>query len=84
MVEIVSRKMASNDIDGLGEMMNAETFGQIKQNLPRFSADQRQELATDQNDIYFTAPAAMNFVNGNGFANTKIMKYSNNTFPLII
>ncbi|XP_065202310.1 uncharacterized protein LOC135832767 [Planococcus citri] len=62
-VQIVSRKLASDDVDGLEDMMTSATLQEVKQNLPRFTESQRQELAIDQEDIYITASTDMIFQN---------------------
>lgn len=63
-MQIVSRKLACQDIDGIRPMVTTALYNEIKQNLPKFSKSQLQELATEADDIYLAAANSIKLING--------------------
>lgn len=55
-VEVVSGLLSRGEFNGLEGLVTPEVITEVKKSLSSFNMAQRQQLAVDQNDIYFSFP----------------------------
>lgn len=51
---MVSNQMAEADLEALKDLVTTDVFDEIKTNLPKFSASQRQDLAFSNEELVYS------------------------------
>lgn len=63
-LEVVSNRLASGDFNGLNGLVTSETLSIIRGNIERMSMAQRNAIAVNQEDVYFSFPYQVGVIFG--------------------